>query len=93
MNFFRREMATTAIVVCNDDGIANPVEEDVFEGQGETELLTSMRGENWFVLSDGTRGYEQLKKFAEYVSDLVIYVGGVSEKTAVFLIAVERLEQ
>ena len=69
MDDFSREMATTAIVVCNDDGIANTVEEDVFEQYEEAELLTSMGGENWFVLSDSTSGYEQLQKFVEYVDD------------------------
>ena len=52
MNDFRREMATTAIVVCNENGIANAVEEDVFEQYEEAELLTSMGGKNWFVPSD-----------------------------------------
>ena len=84
VNDFRRDMATTAIVVCNDDGIADAVEEDVFEQYEEAELLIRMGGENWLVLSDSTSGYEQLRKFFEYVDDLIIDVGGASEKTAVF---------
>jgi hypothetical protein len=63
MNDFTRETATTAIVVCNDSGIANAVEEDVFEQYEEAELLTSVGGENWFVLYDSTSGYEQLQRF------------------------------
>jgi hypothetical protein len=85
MNDFIRDFATTALVVCNDEGIANAIEEDVFERYEEAELLQASFGnENWFVLSDTTNGYEHLQEFIKYVDNLIIDVGGVSEKTAVF---------
>ncbi len=81
MNTLHKELCTTAIVVTQME-TAEALQRDVYSKWEGAELLEG--GYTSAFLYENTTDYESLERFVDEVHDMIIDMGSVAEKTAIF---------
>lgn len=85
MNKLNKELCTTAIVIAQMD-TAEALQRDVYSKWEGAELLSGdvYGSGNSAFLYENTTNYESLEQFVDEVHDMIIDMGSVAEKAAIF---------
>lgn len=85
MDTLHKELCTTAIVIAPME-TAEALQKDVYSKWEGAELLDgdAYGSGNSAFLYENTTNYESLEQFVDEVHDMIIDMGSVAEKTAIF---------